>query len=187
MTPGFLAGRIVLQLLVFFGLCYSLFNRSPRIFAPIRTSQSFIVEKNSLQLSKTRISSSKQHDTNNDQGDIDSEDPYSEGFENQPEWLELFPRKRGEPELLRDYPDFVNLEPNDPLFLDMPWPTKAGPEATAFGKHMQWRRGLSDGESTFYSLFVPLICARLIFLYFFISYGFRTEMAEVGCVRAPNG
>lgn len=149
MTPGVLAGRIVLQLLVFFGLCYSLFNRSPRIFAPIRTSQSFLVEKSSLVLSKTRISSSKEHDTNNDQGDIDSEDPYCEGFENQPDWLELFPRKRGEPELLRDYPDFVNLEPNDPLFLDMPWPTKAGPEASAFGKHMQWRRGLSDGESTF--------------------------------------
>jgi len=28
----------------------------------------------------------------------------------------------------------------------MPWPTEAGPEASAFGRHMQWRRKLTDGE-----------------------------------------
>jgi len=48
----------------------------------------------------------------------------------------------------RDYPDFANLKPDDPLFLDMPWPKEAGPEASAFAKHMQWRRRLSDGERT---------------------------------------
>ena len=90
---------------------------------------------------------SAKDDENPEEDDVDPEDPYSEGFENQKEWLKLFPRKRDTPEMLREYPDFASLEPNDPLFLDMPWPTKAGPEASAFGKHMQWRRGLSDGES----------------------------------------
>lgn len=46
----------------------------------------------------------------------------------------------------RDRPDFASLPPNDPLFLDMPWPEKAGPEATAYSKHIQWKRRLSDGE-----------------------------------------
>ena len=43
--------------------------------------------------------------------------------------------------------DYSALEPNDPAFLDMPWPTESGPEATAFAKHMLWRRSLSSGES----------------------------------------
>lgn len=46
----------------------------------------------------------------------------------------------------RDRPDFASLAPDDPLFLDMPWPEKAGPEATAYSKHVQWKRRLSDGE-----------------------------------------
>ena len=46
----------------------------------------------------------------------------------------------------RDYPDFANLKPDDPLFLDMPWPEKGGPEATAYGKHILWKRRLTDGE-----------------------------------------
>jgi hypothetical protein len=85
----------------------------------------------------------------------DSEEPESsDGFENQPEWLELFPpRKPGsKPEVEREYPDFANLPPDDPLFLDMPWPTEAGPEASAFGRHMQWRRSLTDGERTYQSI-----------------------------------
>lgn len=46
----------------------------------------------------------------------------------------------------RDVPDFASLKPDDPLFLDMPWPTESGPAATAYGKHIIWKRRLSDGE-----------------------------------------
>jgi hypothetical protein len=73
------------------------------------------------------------------------EDPND--FENKPEWLSLFPKDRTKTELIREYPDYANLPPEDPLFLDMPFPTEAGPEASAFGRHMQWKRRLSDGES----------------------------------------
>jgi hypothetical protein len=155
MKIGICAGRIVLQLVVFFGICYSFLDRCPRFSTPLRVRQNFIVAESSRSIAKRVLWSSKSSEDKIDDSDVDPEDPYSEGFENQPEWLKLFPRKRGEPELLRDYPDFASLEPNDPLFLDMPWPTKAGPEASAFGKHMQWRRGLSDGEST--SSIVPII------------------------------
>ena len=72
----------------------------------------------------------------------------SPGFETEPEWLELFPPqgRNTVPEILREYPDYPSLAPDDPLFIDMPWPSEAGPEASAFGRHMQWRRGLTDGE-----------------------------------------
>ena len=75
-------------------------------------------------------------------------DGASEGFETEPDWLKLFPPRDSttEPEIERDYPDYPSLAPDDPLFIDMPWPSEAGPEASAFGKHMQWRRALSDGE-----------------------------------------
>lgn len=46
----------------------------------------------------------------------------------------------------REYPDFEKLEPSDPMFLDMPWPTERGPAASAFARHLQWKRRLSDGE-----------------------------------------
>jgi hypothetical protein len=42
--------------------------------------------------------------------------------------------------------DYTALSSDDPLFLDMPWPTESGPESAAFARHMQWKRGLSDGE-----------------------------------------
>lgn len=42
--------------------------------------------------------------------------------------------------------DITELEPSDPRFLDFPWPDKAGPESSAFAKHLQWKRSLSDGE-----------------------------------------
>ena len=60
--------------------------------------------------------------------------------------LQLFPRgvKINNPP--REYPDYANLKPDDPLFLDMPWPREAGPEASAYAKHLQWKRRLSDGE-----------------------------------------
>ena len=68
----------------------------------------------------------------------------------EPTWLEMFPPMRpdsmSEPEIERDVPDWASLKPEDPLFLDMPWPTEAGPDATAFARHMQWRRRLTDGE-----------------------------------------
>lgn len=69
---------------------------------------------------------------------------------NEPTWKEMFPlsskHHRPSKAIKRDYPDFASLQPDDPLFLDMAWPTQAGPEASAFARHMQWRRGLSDGE-----------------------------------------
>lgn len=43
--------------------------------------------------------------------------------------------------------DYTALEVDSPLFLDMPWPVETGPAASAFAKHMQWKRKLSDGES----------------------------------------
>jgi hypothetical protein len=77
----------------------------------------------------------------------------------EPSWLEMFPppnrasamgaaagKSGGAVPIERQYPDFTELKPDDPLFLDMPWPTEAGPEASAFGRHMQWRRKLTDGE-----------------------------------------
>lgn len=65
----------------------------------------------------------------------------------EPTWLEMFPRDPiAITNIERDYPDFVNLKVDDPLWLDMPWPTEAGPEATAYRKHLQWKRKLSDGE-----------------------------------------
>ena len=72
----------------------------------------------------------------------------SPGFETEPEWLELFPPqgRNSVPEIEREYPDYPSLAPDDPLFIDMPWPSESGPEASAFGRHMQWRRGLTDGE-----------------------------------------
>lgn len=46
----------------------------------------------------------------------------------------------------REYPDFEKLSPDDPMFLDMPWPSERGPAASAFARHLQWKRRLSDGE-----------------------------------------
>ena len=140
-------GRLVLQSAVLFGVCYAFCTNSPRFSAQVRVRQSFCTTTTALHRTSTTLCLLAEDHGSIDESDIDPEDPYSEGFENQKEWLELFPRKRDKPEMLREYPDFASLEPSDPLFLDMPWPTKAGPEASAFGKHMQWRRGLSDGES----------------------------------------
>ena len=84
----------------------------------------------------------------NDRNRNENNENDSEGFENEPDWLDLFPpRQLQKAEILREYPDYATLEVDDPLFLDMPWPEEAGPEASAFGRHMQWRRALSDGES----------------------------------------
>lgn len=44
--------------------------------------------------------------------------------------------------------NYNELTDDDPLFLDMPWPTQSGPESAAFARHMQWKRKLSDGERT---------------------------------------
>lgn len=48
---------------------------------------------------------------------------------------------------IRNDIDYSLLKPDDPFFLDMPWPTEVGPAATAFSRHMAWKRRLSDGES----------------------------------------
>ena len=147
MKVGLSVGRSILQFAVLFGVCCSLYSKCPRLSSQIRVRQYLFTSRNAIHQAGVTLHLSAEDDKNPAEDDVDPEDPYSEGFENQKEWLKLFPRKRDTPEMLREYPDFSSLEPNDPLFLDMPWPTKAGPEASAFGKHMQWRRGLSDGES----------------------------------------
>lgn len=43
--------------------------------------------------------------------------------------------------------DFDNLKEDDPIFLEMDWPTELGPKASAFARHLQWRRQLADVES----------------------------------------
>ena len=45
-------------------------------------------------------------------------------------------------------PDYENLAPDDPLFLDMSWPVERNAESAAFARHIQWKRRLSDGERT---------------------------------------
>lgn len=62
------------------------------------------------------------------------------------EILELFPRGVKIDNPPREYPDYANLKPDDPLFLDMPWPRESGPESSAYARHIQWKRRLSDGE-----------------------------------------
>lgn len=65
-------------------------------------------------------------------------------------WDELFPTIFNDTNASRKYfdknVDISKLKPEDPRFLDMPWPTDAGPESVALSKHLLWRRGLSDGE-----------------------------------------
>lgn len=89
-------------------------------------------------------SSSPSHDE-----DIDDEDDYEKYYPNEPDWAKIFPKITAEnyqPEMLRDAPDWESLEPDDPLFLDMPWPEERGPDASAFARHMQWKRSLTDQE-----------------------------------------
>ena len=80
---------------------------------------------------------------------VDDEEDYEKYHSNEPTWAEMFPKFTAEthqPEMLRDAPDWESLEPDDPLFLDMPWPEERGPEASAFARHMQWKRSLTDQE-----------------------------------------
>lgn len=58
----------------------------------------------------------------------------------------IYPTSKNGDKLDRDLPDFTTLKPNDPLFLDMAWPSARSPAASAFAKHLQWRRALTDGE-----------------------------------------
>jgi hypothetical protein len=68
-------------------------------------------------------------------------------YPNEPDWVNIFPLKRDYPEEVeREAPDWLSLKPSDPLFLDMGWPTERGPLATAYAKHVQWKRRLTDGE-----------------------------------------
>ena len=59
----------------------------------------------------------------------------------------IFPSSINYPKLIeRDEPDYANLPPDSPFFLDMPWPTEKGVIATAYAKHIQWKRRLTDNE-----------------------------------------
>ena len=42
--------------------------------------------------------------------------------------------------------DFINLPPDSYVFHGVGWPTEAGPHATAFARHIQWKRKLTDAE-----------------------------------------
>lgn len=77
--------------------------------------------------------------------DVDDEDDFKKYYPDEPTWSLMFPATN-EPEMLREAPDFEKLKPDDPFFLDMSWPEEKGPEASAFARHMQWKRGLSDSE-----------------------------------------
>lgn len=94
--------------------------------------------------------------------DDDSDDDQLLINNNEPTWLQMFPQTlsgrstatnkkiaQSNPyihRIERDMPDFASLAVDDPLWLDMEWPQRAGPEATAYSKHLQWKRKLSDGE-----------------------------------------
>lgn len=81
----------------------------------------------------------------------------------------------------RELPDFATLEPNDPLFLDMPWPTEKGPAATAFAKHMQWRRRLTDGERKSWQKWAiyERIMKKDFFQYSLEDYTFQSLLKEI--------
>lgn len=42
--------------------------------------------------------------------------------------------------------DYTKLPPHDARFVDMPYPTEAGPLSAAYARHMLWRRKLNDGD-----------------------------------------
>ncbi len=46
----------------------------------------------------------------------------------------------------REEPNWLELDVDDPMWLDMDWPTEASPEASAYARHLQWKRALPDGE-----------------------------------------
>ena len=46
----------------------------------------------------------------------------------------------------RNVPNWLELDVDDPLWLDMEWPTEASPESSAYARHLQWKRSLPDGE-----------------------------------------
>ena len=64
------------------------------------------------------------------------------------ELRQSFPRLSYSSLIDRDMPDYENLAPDDPLFLDMSWPVERNAESAAFARHIQWKRRLSDGERT---------------------------------------
>lgn len=45
--------------------------------------------------------------------------------------------------------DVNTLSPDDPIFLDLPWPEEHGAHATAFANHLMWKRRLSEGDRKF--------------------------------------
>lgn len=88
------------------------------------------------------------------QEDIERAKNHGENEESEhPQGLSLYPRnfqmksRFNRANNLEDI-DYDNLKVDDPIFLDMDWPTEAGPQATAFARHMAWRRQLADVERT---------------------------------------
>jgi hypothetical protein len=58
--------------------------------------------------------------------DEEDDEEIRKAYPNEPTLLEMFPKNRKFYRDNRKLPDFTTLEPDDPLFLDMPWPVEAG-------------------------------------------------------------
>ena len=95
--------------------------------------------------------------TNNDEIDDDFDNEfYMPGLFGTSESNSIYPISKSSQKINRILPSdfkFQDLKVNDPLFLDMPWPTKASEESSAFARHFQWKRKLSDGERKYLFLF----------------------------------
>ena len=85
----------------------------------------------------------------------DEEDDERLANPNEPDWLKIFPKRSAgsddsqlDEERLKylESVDFSKLKPNDPIFLDMNWPTESGPISAAYSRHIQWKRKLTDFE-----------------------------------------
>ena len=105
----------------------------------IRKTTSLITPSSSLLVLNGVVSNLQASSYNEDDDDENLSDKDKE-------ILEVFPRDFKVDNPPREYPDYANLKPDDPLFLDMPWPRESGPEASAYARHIQWKRRLSDGE-----------------------------------------
>lgn len=81
--------------------------------------------------------------------------------------------------------DFSTMKPDDPRFVDMAWPTELGPHATAFARHLQWRRRLTDGESKYAFTLKYLVGSEFYGSLYHILSNFRDEVVEV--VHLPEG
>lgn len=130
--------------------------------------------------------------------DLDNEF-YMPGLFGTSESKSIYPYSMSSQKVERHLPSdfsFKDLKVDDPLFLDMPWPTEASEESSAFARHFQWKRKLSDGERNNYYHYYIFLCSRSkIFLslityvinyYYYDYYYKRLKVAEVGNISEIN-